>query len=83
VRQAIKTKFLGPTETKPARIRAECDASAETTPYDHSLDADQNHIRAAKTLANNLGWSGRWHGGGMEDEYFFVCEADVMAFKIS
>lgn len=58
--QAIQTKYLGPTNTKGARISARCDAKRIVLPWDYSLDAHKNHARAAHELAQQLGWLDRW-----------------------
>lgn len=76
MRQAIVTTYKGPTETRGSRIVARCDARRMTVPYDHALDAEANHVRAAAKLASALEWSGGWNGGGMPGGrgYVFVCE---------
>ena len=56
MRQAIKTKFLGPTNYRGARVVAECDAKRIVIPWDHALDVEKNHVLAAKILAKKLGW---------------------------
>lgn len=54
--QSIITKKLAPTNTKGTRIKASCDAGNVTIGYDHSLNCDQNHRKAAKALCAKLGW---------------------------
>lgn len=56
---AIKTKFLGPTNHRGSRVCATYKRSADetyraTVNWDHSIDAEQNHARAAQTLINKL-----------------------------
>tara|TARA_Y100000310_G_scaffold314828_1_gene364607 strand:- start:885 stop:1130 length:246 start_codon:yes stop_codon:yes gene_type:complete len=50
---AIETHFLGPTNFKGSRIKARWDKDSFTMPYDHALDASQNHQAAAEALLNN------------------------------
>ncbi|MBD9542229.1 hypothetical protein IB276_22550 [Ensifer sp. ENS04] len=77
---AIKTKFLGPTNTRGSRIKAEaCDkgpfAHAKrqvVLSWDHSMDAQGNHAAAAKALATKLEWDGEWHIADGGDVYIFV-----------
>ena len=56
---AIKTKFLGPTNHRASRVCATYKRDSEqtyraTVEWDHSIDAEQNHARAAQTLINKL-----------------------------
>ena len=51
----ITTKYLGPTNTRPARIKASSDGGvALTFSYDHALDGRQNHEAAACALADTF-----------------------------
>lgn len=75
--QAIHTKYLGPTNNRPSRIKASCDAGSITVSWNHSFDVHGNHEAAALTLAKKLGWDeydGRWVGGGLPGNmgYAFV-----------
>lgn len=54
--QAITTRYLGPTNTRGARIKATCAAGSHTAPYDHALSAFANHAAAARALVALLGW---------------------------
>lgn len=54
--QAILTKYIGPTNTKGTRIKAECAAKSLTVSWDHSVDVQENHEQAAAQLAEVLGW---------------------------
>lgn len=57
--QAIQTKYIGPTETKGARIKAECFAGAITRPFLHDRSEEDAHRAVAYELAARLNWS-RW-----------------------
>ncbi len=74
MRQAIVTKWLSPTNTKPSRIKATAEAGSVTLSWDHSLNVDDNHKLAAQTLATKMGWRGTWHGGAIHNAsgYVFV-----------
>lgn len=48
--QAIQTKYLSPTNTKGARIKATCARGTVIIPWDHALNTDKNHRLAAKQL---------------------------------
>lgn len=54
--QAITTKFLTVTDTKGARIKATAEAGSVTVSYDHALNAEGNHVAAAKALCKKMGW---------------------------
>lgn len=80
--QAIETKYLGPTNTRPGRIKAKAWAGSITVEWDHSLSVEKNHESAASALRQKLGWvpsAGRpfdctWAQGGATDGsgYVFV-----------
>lgn len=75
MRQAIVTKWFGPTDFRGSRIKASADAGSVTIPWDFALSVERNHERAAETLAVKFGWveyssyvGGSLPGGG----YAFV-----------
>lgn len=76
--QAIVTKYLGPTNTKGARVKATCNGGAMTLNWDHEVDAEKNHRRVAAELAIEMEWLGknRLIGGCLPNEagYVFVLE---------
>lgn len=67
MRQAIVTKYLGPTNARGSRVKATCQAGSVTLSWDDALDSEANHHAAAQALARKLGWSGRLIGGGLPD----------------
>lgn len=73
--KAIVTKYIGATDTKPSNIKAsaECVKSI-TVSYDHSLDSEDNHRKAAKALAESLqwGWKQFVSGGLPNGDYAHV-----------
>lgn len=78
--QAIVTKYIGPTNYKPGRIKASCQAGSITVSWDHGLDVEKNHDAACLALRDKLGWGDDTHGqvvsGGLPDgtgnAYVFV-----------
>jgi hypothetical protein len=69
--QAIKTKYLPPTNSRGARLVASCDAKRITVAWDYSLGQLDNHIAAAQRLASDLVWlDGYRLATGCMDEYF-------------
>jgi hypothetical protein len=63
--QAITTRYIGPSRTKPSRIKAKCDAGSLTVSY-HSVDDCRDHAekyeKVARMLAEKLGWIGEGYG---------------------
>ena len=70
--QAIQTKYFGPANVRGSRVKATCDAGSITLNWDYRLNPSANHRTAAFALANKLGWTGRWIGGGIASNYVFV-----------
>jgi len=68
MRQAITTKFMGPTDFHGSRVKAYAQAGTVTLEWKSELDADDNHRAAAHTLANRFNWlddGSRLVGGGL------------------
>jgi hypothetical protein len=68
VLQAIVTRYHGPGNVRGARVSARCEAGRLTLPWDHALNAEDNHRAAAEALARKFGWlpeGGRLAGGGL------------------
>lgn len=74
MRQAITTRYAGPTNTRGSRIIAKANAGTITIPYPHELNTEQGHAKAARALVEKLakeggrGWCGVWVAGGLPDE---------------
>lgn len=76
--QAIQTKFLGPTNTRPARVKAWADAGSVTVSWDHRLSIAENHrAAAAVALADRFNWGGEWIGGGLPSSGYAFVRKDV------
>lgn len=76
--QAIRTKYIGPTNVRGSRVKATAQAGSITLQWDDRLNADANHAAAAKALATKLGWNyGKWIGGQLPDaSTVWVCNSD-------
>ena len=74
-RQAIVTKYCGPTDHRGSRVKAKAYAGEVTLSWDDTLDTDANHALAAKALAEKFGWKGRWTCGVLPDNTgnVYVC----------
>lgn len=76
-RQAILTRYFGPTNHKGSRVKAHCEAGSITLSWDHALNSFGNHQTAARALLAKLGWEvDDFVGGGLprsaRDAYAFV-----------
>lgn len=73
--QAITTKFIPATNTKPARVKATTEAGSVIVSFhtDKSETTEERHIAAAKALAEKFGWGGHWYSGGTRGGFVFVC----------
>ena len=72
--QYIQTKYLSPTNTMGGRVKAKASSASKsiTISYDHSLDCEQAHAKAAMMLANLLDWKGEYAAGGNDSGYVFA-----------
>lgn len=48
--QAIITKYVPPTNTKPGRVKATCERGSLTVSWDHGLDDGANHRAVCDAL---------------------------------
>lgn len=63
--KAIQVKYLGPTNTKPARVYAWAEGGlCVILSWDHALNGDENKRRAAEALINKLHWRTEISGFG-------------------
>lgn len=85
MRQAIVTKYLGPTNFRGSRIKATAYAGSITIDYDPGLSQQANHDNAAKKLAAKFNWHGEWIAGGMPSEdgnCYVIHEDDADGFNL-
>ena len=60
--QAIQTRYLAPTNSRGARVKAWCKAGSKTIAYNYGLNTDLNHYDAAMQLFKQLGWAEDFRG---------------------
>lgn len=75
--QAITTKYLAPTNTKDARIKATSSSGLSViVPYDDKLEPEQAHRIGAEALRAKLNWTlgGDMIGGSITTGYAFVID---------
>ncbi len=82
VMQSITTKYLGATNSRGSRIKAtSASGQSVTVPYDHGLDTNEMHHKAAKALAKKLGWDKPMIAGSLGNSgnvYVFRDGSDVI-----
>jgi hypothetical protein len=74
--QAIRTRYLGPTNRRDARISVSCEAARIIVPWDDRLDTEENHIAAREVLVRKLGWDEKYYApmvtGCFQGDYYHV-----------
>ena len=74
--QAIRTRYIGPTNTRGSRIQAKCEAKTIYVSYDHALNTAENHMAACRKLADSLEWGkgpyNTMHGGSFGNDTYWV-----------
>src|SRR5215471_7108661 len=86
---AITTRYLGQTNYKTSRVRAEsANGQTLTLNWDNALNGDGNHRAAARALIEKYGWGKHaWFSGGMKDNStVWVCcgfAVDALCFTDS
>lgn len=71
-RQAIVTKYHGPTDSRGSRVSATADAGRVYLSWDAELNTEQNHQRAALALSAKFGWSPNLVGAGLPGNAGYV-----------
>lgn len=74
--QAIRVKFLGPTNFRGDRLRAMAQTGSITISWNYTLNRDANFERAAAALRAKMGWDGQWAGGWLPDGTFAAVRCD-------
>jgi len=69
--QTIKTTFLPATNNLGSRIKASTFAGSLTISYDHSLNSEEAHAKAAILFAKKNGWKGDLVSGSDDKHYYF------------
>ena len=59
---AIQTKFLPCTNYRGSRVKAWCQAGSVVLSWDHALNVEENHEKAAKALAAKVDWTHERYG---------------------
>ena len=54
--QAIRVRYLGPTETQGARLKASCQGGSATIARDYDYEPYEQAEHAAWALVDKMGW---------------------------
>jgi hypothetical protein len=81
--KAIRTRYVGPTNTRGSRIIAsDGDKNSISTSYPHGLNSDEGHELAAYLLMQKMGWGNHLVGGGFQhDMYWTMIPIDTRGDK--
>ena len=88
--QAIKTKYLAPTSTRPGRVKATTGSAFQSLTVsvhseNDSLSREEVHAYAASKLAQRLGWYTKTNyliGGGVGNDAVWVfSDSELIAPK--
>lgn len=71
-RQAIVTKYHGPTDNRGSRVSATAEAGRVYLEWDYELNTEQNHQRAALALSRKFKWSPNLVGAGLPGNAGYV-----------
>lgn len=79
--KAITVKYLGPNDTKGARLRAsDGDGNCATVGYPYALSGEAVYRAGADALCAKMRWGGRLIGGEQNAvTWVFVFDAEVTA----
>ena len=70
--KAIRTKYLGPTDHRGSRIKADdYEGQSVTISYPYGLSGEDCHRKAADALCVKMGWPRDLVGGGTRTGYVF------------
>ena len=71
--KAIRTRYLGATNTRGSRIKADDgDGNTVTISYPHEFSGADVHAQAAIALCQKMGWRGMITAGGLDNGYVFT-----------
>lgn len=74
--RAITVTYIGPSNRRPARLRASCGEAITFVTYDHELNVTMNYIETAMAHMTKMGWEGVLLGGYTKNGAVFVIRED-------
>ena len=74
--QAIRTRYMGPTNAKGSRVQAKCEAKTIYIEWDDALNSEENHKAACDAIITRMGWNSPHFGcsisGVFDGDYYWV-----------
>ncbi|CAB4140590.1 hypothetical protein UFOVP669_48 [uncultured Caudovirales phage] len=74
--QAIRTRYIGPSNVKGSRIQAKCEAKTIYVSYEHALNIEENHKAACAALVAKMKWDTPYYPpmvcGVFDGDYYHV-----------
>lgn len=67
-KQAIETRYVGPTNCRGSRVTARAWAGKITDDWSAADSVERNHCRVAQLLCAKMGWTGVYIAGGKPDQ---------------
>lgn len=71
-RQAIRTRFHGPTNTMGTRVSAAWSGGRIYWDWRYGLSPEENHRAAAQALSEKLNWGAVVDGGSFDNDYYWL-----------
>ena len=71
--QAVTAKYLGPSNTRGARIAVSAQAGRMVVPWDDALNRDENFAHAIELFVRRWEWWGAWTLGAARDGSTVAC----------
>ena len=78
MRQAITTKYLGPSNVRGSRVKATAAGGSVILDWNDAGNPNENYKAAALALASKLDWQGTWVAGGHHDGTVIWVDASDM-----
>ena len=70
---SIKTKYIGWTNTRPARVKADDGrGNSVVLSWDNDLGTKEMHLKTAEALCKKMEWPGMIDGGCYKNDYYWV-----------
>jgi len=80
--KTIETRYVGPGNVRGSRIIASDGDNRVIIPYDHELNSEQAHMKAAQEFMTRMKWNGTLQGGHTKRGMVWVFMDGGLVFTI-